>query len=138
LFLTRWGLLGASNRPRCFLYLDAFAAAEIEGAGAAVLAAPERFHGLRAGIVICGGNIDARLPASILLRGLVRERRLVRLHSELPYIPVPSPVSPRRALERRQGGEALAGLPRIRSSNRYQWSWVLGIGQLFICSWNGG
>jgi threonine dehydratase len=63
----------------------------VEGAGAAglaaVLAAPERFRGRRVGIVICGGNIDARLLASILMRGLVREGRLVRLRSELPDIP---------------------------------------------------
>ena len=63
----------------------------VEGAGAAglaaVLEAPERFRGRRVGIVICGGNIDARLLASILMRGLVREGRLVRLRSELPDIP---------------------------------------------------
>ncbi len=34
-----------------------------------------------------GGNIDARLLASILMRGLVREGRLVRLRSELPDVP---------------------------------------------------
>jgi threonine dehydratase len=63
----------------------------VEGAGAAgvaaVLAAPDRFCGRRVGIVICGGNIDARLLASILMRGLVREGRLVRLRSELPDMP---------------------------------------------------
>lgn len=63
----------------------------VEGAGAAGLAAmleaPERFRGRRVGIVICGGNIDSRLLASILMRGLVREGRLVRLRSELPDIP---------------------------------------------------
>src|ERR1700730_6454492 len=63
----------------------------VEGAGAAglaaVLAVPERFHGRRGGIVICGVNIDARLLASILMRGLVHEGRLVRLRSELPDIP---------------------------------------------------
>jgi threonine dehydratase len=63
----------------------------VEGAGAAglaaVLAAPDRLRGRRVGIVICGGNIDARLLASILMRGLVREGRLVRLRSELPDIP---------------------------------------------------
>jgi threonine dehydratase len=63
----------------------------VEGAGAAglaaVLATPERFRGRRIGIVICGGNIDARLLASILMRGLVREGRLVRLRSELPDVP---------------------------------------------------
>jgi threonine dehydratase len=63
----------------------------VEGAGAAgvaaLLAEPERFRGRRVGIVICGGNIDARLLASILMRGLVREGRLVRLRAELPDVP---------------------------------------------------
>jgi threonine dehydratase len=63
----------------------------VEGAGAAglaaVLAVPERFRGRRVGVVICGGNIDARLLASILMRGLVREGRLVRLRAELPDMP---------------------------------------------------
>ena len=63
----------------------------VEGAGAAgvaaVLAAPQRFRGRRIGIVITGGNMDARLLASILMRGLVREGRLVRLRCELPDVP---------------------------------------------------
>ena len=63
----------------------------VEGAGAAgvaaVLAAPERFCGRRVGIVITGGNMDSRLLASILMRGLVREGRLVRLRCELPDVP---------------------------------------------------
>lgn len=54
-----------------------------EGAGAACLAAvlaePRRFAGLRVGLVISGGNIDARLLSQILMRGLVREDRVVRL-----------------------------------------------------------
>jgi threonine dehydratase len=62
-----------------------------EGAGAAgvaaLLASPERFRGKRVGIVITGGNIDARLLASVLMRGLVREGCLVRLRSELPDVP---------------------------------------------------
>jgi threonine dehydratase len=62
-----------------------------EGAGAvgmaALIAAPERFRGRRVGIVVSGGNIDARLLASILMRALVRAGRLVRLRSELPDIP---------------------------------------------------
>ncbi len=63
----------------------------VEGAGAAglaaILAAPARFARKRVGIVICGGNIDARLLASILMRGLVREGRFVRLRAELPDLP---------------------------------------------------
>lgn len=54
-----------------------------EGAGAAGLAAllaeKEKFRGRRVGLVISGGNIDTRLLASILMRGLVRDGRLVRV-----------------------------------------------------------
>jgi len=63
----------------------------VEGAGAAglaaVLAAPGRFRDRRVAIVITGGNMDSRLLASILMRGLVREGRLVRLRCELPDVP---------------------------------------------------
>jgi threonine dehydratase len=63
----------------------------VEGAGAAALAAvfaePGRFAGRKVAIVVSGGNIDARLLASILMRGLVREGRLVRLRAELPDVP---------------------------------------------------
>ena len=63
----------------------------VEGAGAsgvaAVLAAPWRFAGKRFAIVVSGGNIDGRLLASILMRGLVRDGRLVRLRAELPDVP---------------------------------------------------
>lgn len=51
-----------------------------EGAGAgglaALLADPERFRGMKVGLVLCGGNIDARMLAVVLNRELVRERRL--------------------------------------------------------------
>lgn len=51
-----------------------------EGAGAAGLAAllahPARFSGRRVGLVLCGGNIDLRLLASVMTRALVRENRL--------------------------------------------------------------
>jgi threonine dehydratase len=54
-----------------------------EGAGAAPLAAllayPERFKGKKCGLVLCGGNIDTRLLASVLTRELVRAQRLVSL-----------------------------------------------------------
>jgi threonine dehydratase len=47
-----------------------------EGAGAAGLAAmlaePERYAGRKVGLVLCGGNIDARLLAAIMLRELER------------------------------------------------------------------
>jgi threonine dehydratase len=61
-----------------------------EGAGAAGLAAllqyPARFAGKRVGIPICGGNIDSRLLADVLMRGLVRDGRLVRLQVTMPDI----------------------------------------------------
>ncbi|MDD3799331.1 MAG: threonine ammonia-lyase [Novosphingobium sp.] len=55
----------------------------VEGAGAAGLAAVmnnrEIFAGKNVGIVLCGGNIDTRLLANVLLRDLVRQGRLARL-----------------------------------------------------------
>jgi threonine dehydratase len=54
-----------------------------EGAGAAGLAAmlarPERFRGKNVGLVVCGGNIDTRLLAGVLVRELAREGRIARL-----------------------------------------------------------
>ncbi|HEX3864464.1 MAG TPA: threonine ammonia-lyase [Stellaceae bacterium] len=63
----------------------------VEGAGAAgvaaLLAEPARFRGRKVGIVLTGGNIDSRLLASLLMRGLVRTGRFVRLRAELPDLP---------------------------------------------------
>ncbi len=51
-----------------------------EGAGAAGLAAlladPERFKGSKVGLVLCGGNIDPRILASIMVRELEREGKI--------------------------------------------------------------
>ena len=62
-----------------------------EGAGAAGLAAvasnPELFRGRRIGLVLCGGNIDSRLLSAVILRGLVRTDRLVRLRLAVPDSP---------------------------------------------------
>lgn len=59
----------------------------VEGAGAAGLAAvlsnPERFAGKKVGLVLCGGNIDTRLLANVLLRDLARQGRLARLRVTL-------------------------------------------------------
>ncbi len=55
----------------------------VEGAGAAGLAAlikhPQRFAGKKVGLVLCGGNIDPLLLASIIERGMVRAGRLARI-----------------------------------------------------------
>jgi len=52
-----------------------------EGAGAAGLAAmlkePQRYTGRKVGLVLCGGNIDTRLLAAIMVRELERESRIV-------------------------------------------------------------
>ena len=61
-----------------------------EGAGGAGLAAllehPARFAGKRVGLPVSGGNIDSRVLASVLMRGLVRDGRLVRLRVTMPDI----------------------------------------------------
>jgi threonine dehydratase len=62
-----------------------------EGAGAASLAAllgnRERFRGLRVALIVSGGNIDSRLMSSILMRGLARAGRMVRLRVEITDTP---------------------------------------------------
>ncbi|MEL0254040.1 MAG: ACT domain-containing protein, partial [Novosphingobium sp.] len=59
----------------------------VEGAGAAGLAAvmthKKRFAGRKVGVVLCGGNIDTRLLANVLLRDLARSGRLGRLRITL-------------------------------------------------------
>ena len=59
----------------------------VEGAGAAglaaVLAHRARFAGKKVGLVLCGGNIDTRLLANVLLRDLARSGRLARLRITL-------------------------------------------------------
>ncbi len=62
-----------------------------EGAGAAgvaaMLANRERFRGRRIATVVCGGNIDSRILASVLMRGLLRDGRMARLRVELSDAP---------------------------------------------------
>ncbi len=59
----------------------------VEGAGAAGLAAilahPAKFRGRKVGLVLCGGNIDTRLLANVLLRDLARSGRIARLRLHL-------------------------------------------------------
>ena len=63
----------------------------VEGAGAAGLAAllkyPERFAGKKVGLVLCGGNIDPLLLASIIERGMVRAGRLARIIVSVRDVP---------------------------------------------------
>ncbi len=62
-----------------------------EGAGAAPLAAllehPEKFKGKKVGLVLSGGNIDARMLSSVLMRDLVRVGQILTLSIEMPDRP---------------------------------------------------
>lgn len=62
-----------------------------EGAGAAgvaaLLAYTEHFRERRVGVAITGGNIDARILSNVLLRNLLRDGRLLRLHLQIPDRP---------------------------------------------------
>ena len=57
----------------------------VEGAGAAGIAAllehPDLLRDRQVGVVLTGGNVDPRLLASVIMRGLVRSGRLTRLQS---------------------------------------------------------
>ena len=62
-----------------------------EGAGAAGLAAmlaePTRFAGRKVGLILCGGNIDPRILASIMVRELERDNRIVSFRLTIPDRP---------------------------------------------------
>jgi threonine dehydratase len=62
-----------------------------EGAGAAGLAAmlaePRRFRGKKVGLILCGGNIDPRILASIMVRELEREQHIVSFRLTIPDQP---------------------------------------------------
>jgi threonine dehydratase len=61
-----------------------------EGAGAtglaALIAEPARYQGKKVGVVLCGGNIDTRILASVLLKSLARDGRLMRLRLTIPDV----------------------------------------------------
>jgi threonine dehydratase len=62
-----------------------------EGAGAAGLAAmlarPELFRRKRVGLILCGGNIDPRILASIMVRELAFEDRIISFRLTIPDRP---------------------------------------------------
>lgn len=63
----------------------------VEGAGAAPLAAllanPKLFAGRKVGLMVSGGNIDSRLLASVLMRGMARDGRIARIRVEITDAP---------------------------------------------------
>jgi threonine dehydratase len=80
-----------------------------EGAGAASLAAViaqrERYRGRRVGIILSGGNIDPRLLASVIMRELVREQRIVTLR--IPVVDQPGALARLTAVVGEHGGNIL-------------------------------
>jgi threonine dehydratase len=80
-------LVGERDLERAVSLLLSIEKTVVEGAGAAGLAAllahPRRFKGAKVGLVLCGGNIDTRLLANVLLRDLARAGRLARLRIRL-------------------------------------------------------
>ncbi|MCB1521315.1 MAG: threonine ammonia-lyase [Hyphomicrobiaceae bacterium] len=84
-------LVAESDIERALSLLLAIEKTVVEGAGAAALAAvmadPQRFAGQRVALTLCGGNIDTRLLASVLTRGLARDGRLSQLSIDIPDRP---------------------------------------------------
>jgi threonine dehydratase len=80
-------LVGEEEIERALSMLINIEKTVVEGAGAAGLAAmlayPELVRGHTVGLVLCGGNIDTRLLASVLSRELAREGRLTQLTIDL-------------------------------------------------------
>jgi threonine dehydratase len=80
-------LVSEDQLERAVSMLIAIEKTVVEGAGAAGLAAmlaqPAQFKGRKVGLVLCGGNIDTRLLASVLTRELAREGRLSQLAIDL-------------------------------------------------------
>lgn len=90
-----------------------------EGAGAAslaaVLAQPERYRGRKVGLILSGGNIDPRLLASVIMRELVREQRIVTLR--IPIFDQPGALARVTQAVGDQGGNILDVFHRRLSTN---------------------
>jgi threonine dehydratase len=84
-------LVGEAELERAVNAFLTLQKAMAEGAGAAGLAAmltePERFRGRKVGLILCGGNIDARILASVMVRELEREDRIVSFRLTIPDQP---------------------------------------------------
>ncbi len=79
-----------SHIERAIFLLLEFEKTVTEGAGAAALAAVIADPSVAVGktvLVLTGGNIDMMILSSVLQRGLVRTRRLVRIAVEIPDLP---------------------------------------------------
>jgi threonine dehydratase len=80
-------LVGESDIERAVMAYLAHQKTLAEGAGAAglaaVLADPADFRRRKIGLVLCGGNIDPRILASVIYRELEREHRIVNLRIQI-------------------------------------------------------
>ena len=90
-----------------------------EGAGAAglaaMLASPERFRGRQVGLILCGGNIDPRILASIMVRELEREHRIVSFRltiADRPGVLGPDRDAARQARRQHPRGRSPPAVPR--------------------------
>ena len=83
-FATDVVLVSERDLERAVAMLAGIEKSVVEGAGAAGLAAmladPDRFKGKKVATILCGGNIDTHLLANVLVRDLVRQGRIARLH----------------------------------------------------------
>jgi threonine dehydratase len=80
-------LVGETDIERAVMAYLAHLKTVAEGAGAAglalLLADPGHFRRRKVGLVLCGGNIDPRILASIIYRELEREQRIVVLRIQI-------------------------------------------------------
>src|SRR5262249_20473324 len=83
-------LVGEAHLERAVNAYLTLQKAMAEGAGAAGLAAmlaePQRFRGRKVGLILCGGNIDPRILASIMVGERGREDRFL-----CSRLPIPDP-----------------------------------------------
>ncbi len=84
-------LVGEAHLERAVNAYLTLQKAMAEGAGgaglAAMLADPGRFRGRKVGLILCGGNIDPRILASIMVRELERDDRIVSFRLTIPDRP---------------------------------------------------
>jgi threonine dehydratase len=86
-FVDEVRLVGEPDIERAVMAFLAEVKTLAEGAGAAGLAAvmadPSFFRGRKVGLVLCGGNVDPRILASVITRELQREQRIVNLRIQI-------------------------------------------------------
>ena len=88
--VDRMVAVSESDIERAIFVLLEFEKTVTEGAGAVALAAVIADPSIAVGktvLVLSGGNIDMMILSSVLQRGLVRSRRLVRIAVEIPDLP---------------------------------------------------